>query len=111
MRGIRGYGAALAVLGLLGATPAAAEEVRGSGFLDAVDAEFGVVVIGGVSYSVRGFTVIADESGRATSLEELPSLGAGDSNDEAAVWYEAGEATGPNPRPLLRLQLTGGAPR
>lgn len=111
MRRIKTFFAALAVVGLLGVPPAGAQEKRGNGFLDSVDATFGVVVIGGESYSVKSFTVIADENGRAASLEELPSLGAGASSDEAAVWYEAGEPTGTNPRPLLRLQLTGGPPR
>lgn len=110
MRRLTTFWGALAAVTLLVASPAAAQEDRGSGFLESVDATFGVVVIGGESYSVRSSTVIADENGRAAPLEELPSLRAGASTDEAAVWYEAGEATGRNPRPLLRLQLTGGPP-
>lgn len=109
-RARRSWGALLAVT-MLVVSPAVAQEDRGSGFLESVDAEFGVVVIGGEPYSVKSSTVLADENGRATSLEELPSLTAGASSEEAAVWYEAGEPTGTNPRPLLRLQLTGGPPR
>jgi hypothetical protein len=105
------WGAFVAMAMMLVASPAAAQEDRGSGFLDSVDPEFGVVVIGGEAYSVKSFTVIADENGKAASLDELPSLGAGASSDESAVWYEAGEPTGTNPRALLRLQLTGGPPR
>lgn len=111
MRRTRTPWVALAAAVLLAAAPAAAEEVRGSGFLESVDAAFGTVVIEGEPYSVQGFTVIANESGGAVPLEELPSLAGGASTDEAAVWYEAGEANGPNPRPLLRLHLTGGLPR
>lgn len=111
MRSMRTVWSAFGMLLMLAGSPAAAQEDRGSGFLDSVDPKFGVVVIGGVQYSVQSSTVIADENGRAASIEELPSLGAGASIDEAAVWYEAGEARGSNPRPLLRLQLTGGPPQ
>ncbi len=111
MRRMRTPWAPLAVAVMLAGTPAAAEEVRGSGFLESVDALSGSVVIGSEQYAVRSFTVISDENGRAASLEELPSLGTGASSDEAAIWYEAGEPNGPNPRPLLRLHLTGGPPR
>ena len=110
MRRMKVHGAVFAVAAMLTAAPAMAQEVRGSGFLDAVDPVSGVVVIGGAKYSVRSSSVIADENGRALPLEELPSLASGASNDEAAVWYEAGEASTSSPRPLLRLNLTGGAP-
>jgi hypothetical protein len=111
MRRTRTPWAALAAAAWLASAPATAEEVRGSGFLESVDATFGTVVIQGEPYAVRSFTVIANESGGAVPLEELPNLAAGASSDEAAIWYEAGEANGPNPRPLLRLHLTGGPPR
>lgn len=111
MRRMRTLWVVLAAAAWLAGAPATAAEVRDSGFLESVDATFGTVVIGGEQYSVGSFTVIANESGRAVPLEELPTLAAGASSDETAVWYEAAEANGPNPRPLLRLHLTGGPPR
>lgn len=91
--------------------PATAEEVRDSGYLESVAATLGTVVIEGKSYSVRRSTVIALESRGVVPLEELPALAAGASSDEAAISYEAAEANDSNPRPLLRLHLTGGPPR
>ncbi len=111
MRGTRAVRSAFGIALLLAGSPAAAQEDRGSGSLDSIDPAFGVVTIGGAQYSVRSSTVIADEHGNARSLEELPSLATGASADEAAVWYEAGEATSGAPRPLLRLQLSGGLPQ
>ena len=96
---------------LVGGAPALAGEERGNATVDRVDAGRGHIVIGDATYVAGDYTQIENEQGARLSLADVPSIEGGASPDEAAVWFEAGEASGTAPRPLLRLELTGSLPR
>ena len=102
---------ALLAGGLLVAGVAAAAGEQGSAVIEERGASDHTLVLGGTAYRVTGSTELANELGGRLAFEELPSLAEGASHDEAAVWFEAGEALGTEPRPLLRVHLTGSMPR
>lgn len=108
-------GRALAGLLLAGALllagVAKAEEARGSAAIEAIGAADRTVVLKGNTYRVLDSTHLENDAGTRLTFEELPSLAAGASPEEAAVWFEAGEASGMGPPPLVRLLLTGSIPR
>lgn len=96
-------------LGLAGAGTAAAAE--GTGLIQRVDALGRSVVLDGVAFRVDDTTRIRDAEGEPLVLEQLPSLEQGAEADQAAAWYEAGDARH-GEAPLLRvLRLTGSVPK
>ena len=99
-------GLAAIAAGALGlALGAAAQADQGNAVIEAKSD--GAVVLHGTQYRVNDATVLESKDGNRLRLADLPSVEQGASNDAAAVWYEADDASPPTAQ-LIRL--TGGMP-
>lgn len=103
--------AGLALAGALNAAPASAEEISGNAVLGEVRLAESAVVLDGERYAVSDTTRLENEHGGGLALAELPSMAAGASADEAAVWFEADEPARDGTRRLRHLRLTGAVPK
>jgi hypothetical protein len=110
MRRFAAIGSALALAGLLAATPAAGEDLEGNAVIDDVRVVESVVVLDGQPYRVDDLTRLRDAMGAELTLGTLPSIAGEASPDDAAVWFSA-VPSGDGTHRLRELELTGAIPR
>lgn len=103
---LRMRGAAAIAIGAFGlALGGSASADEGTAVLEAKDDSS--VTMNGLRYRVSDRTVLESKDGGRMTLADLPTLADGASADDAAVWYEADDASAPTAH---RIKLTGSLP-